>query len=110
MKHKKYSIFHYEHWYSLRNFLQDAPLTDVFRLHIENYTTEVSSYVKAGRDAFVPSVKYQVKPQSFLWFKPECSVTIAHGKYYFRLYQHDSYHHNRRLFVAAHNKCKRFLE
>lgn len=90
-------------------FFHDAFSTDIINLPIENCTNEVSSWVKAGMDAFIPSQKYQLKLQSSPWFTPGGTATITHRNHYFQLYQCDSSRHNRCLFATAHNKCKQFL-
>lgn len=91
------------------NFFLDALSTDIVNLPIENCTSGVSSWVKVGMNAFIPSRKYHLKPQSSPWFTPRCTATIAHRNHYFRLYQCDSSCHNRCLFATAHNKSKQFL-
>lgn len=54
--------------------IPDAPWIDT---PVENCATEVSFRVKAGIIAFVPSRKYQLKPQSFLWFTAARPAAIA---------------------------------
>ena len=56
------------------------------------------SWLLAGRDAFVPSRKYQVKPHSSPWFSPACAAAIAHRNHYFHLFQRVNPDENKRLF------------
>lgn len=59
--HKTYFCYQRTDWDPFLDFLYDAHCSEIFHLPIENCATEVSSWVKADIDAFMPSWKYQVK-------------------------------------------------
>ena len=105
------TLFSYENcgWDAFRDFLRDVPWDNVFELAVDNCAYEVSSWIQAGIDAFVPSRKYQVKPHSSPWFSPACAAVISHRNHYFHLYRRDPSNNNKRLFTTARNHCKRVL-
>lgn len=70
-------------WDSLHDFLRYVPWTGIFNTTNENCATQVSSWLKAGIDLFIPSRKYQVEPQSSPSFKPAYSSAIAKRNHYF---------------------------
>lgn len=85
-------------------YIQLERVQETVRTHsIENYAREVSSWVKTGIVAFVTSHKYQMEPQSSLWFTPACSSAIDHRNLVFCMYQRDHSSHNSHLFVTAQN-------
>lgn len=42
-----------------------------------------------AQKALSPNNKYQKKPNSQLWFMPECAVAMTHCKHYYHLYQRE---------------------
>lgn len=51
-----------------------------------------------------------LKPPSSPWVTPACSLTITHRNRFLQVFHHDSYDHNRSLFVSACNNCKCVLK
>lgn len=45
-------------WDSFRDFFHDVPWNDIFNHPVHKCATEVSSWVKAGIEAFVTAQKY----------------------------------------------------
>lgn len=94
---------------SIRNFLCHTPWNEIFSLSIGNCTSEMSSLLKAGIDAFVPSWNDHVKP----FFSLVRTCLFSHHNPHrslFRLYQRDISDHNRHFFVSIRNKCKRLFK
>lgn len=94
-------------WDSFRDFLRYVPWNVVFNLPVQKCASEVSSWVKAGIEAFIPARKYKVKSRLLTWFSAACSASVAHRNHFFRLYHSDISDCNRCLFVSACNECNR---
>ena len=54
--------------------------------------------------------KYQVKPQSSLWFSSTFATTIAHRNHSFHFHQQDISSESKVKFTQASNHCKKGLE
>ena len=96
-------------WDSFRDFLRDGPWNVFFSLPAEDCASKVVSWISAGRDAFIPSRRFQVKPHSSPWFSPACAAAISHRNHYFHQYRRDNSFDNKRLFTAARNRCRKVL-
>ena len=70
---------------------------------------EISSWIQAGIDAFIPCRKFQARPNSSPWFSPACAAAIAHRNHYFHTYKSQPNAENRDLLRKASNSCKRVL-
>ena len=102
------TLFSYSrgNWDAFRDFLRDAPWSDICKRNADEFALELTSWISAGIDAFIPSRKFQVKPHSSPWFSPACAAAIAHRNHFFHLYQQHPSPGNRKLFVTARNQCK----
>jgi hypothetical protein len=107
--HKTFFSFHCGQWDDFRDLLRDIPWDEVFQLPTEECAKEISSWLQAGIDAFIPSQKYHARPHSSPWFSPACEVAIAHRNQYFHLYRRCDSEVNRRLFTSARNQCRRVI-
>lgn len=83
------SSFYYQRcdWHSSPHFLLDAYSIQIIKLPIQNHATEVSSWAKSDIDPFLPSMKYQVKSQTSLWFTSVCYTSITHRNRFLRVSQ-----------------------
>ena len=97
-------------WDSFRDFLRDAPWSDVFKLDGEKCAEEVASWIKAGIDGFIPYRKFQQKPHSSPWFSPACAAAIAHRNHFYKVFQREQSTASKRRFRQAANECKRVIE
>ena len=70
---------------------------------------ELSEWISAGIEAFIPSKTYQLRPFSHPWFTPECAAAIAHRNHYFHRYQRSKSSSDLALFKKARNSCKKIL-
>lgn len=77
-------------WNSFRDFIPDVLWINTLKLPVENCAPEDSFRVKAGIIAFVSSRKYQLKPQSFLWFTPARTAAIADSNHCLCVWQRDA--------------------
>ena len=61
-------------------------------------------------NCFIPSKKFQQRPNSQPWFTPECAAAIAHRNHFFHVYQQNRDDDNAHAeFNAARNYCRRIL-
>ena len=63
-----------------------------------------------GIDVCIPYCKYQVKPQSSLWFSSTFATTIAHRNHSFHFHQQDISSESKVKLRQASNHCKKVLE
>ena len=97
-------------WDSFRDFLRDVPWPEVFKLDGEKCAVEVSSWITAGINGFIPSRKFQQKPHSTPWFSPACAAAIAHRNHFYKVFQREQSVVSKRRFRQAANECKRVIE
>ena len=97
-------------WDGLRDHLRDVPWEDIFKLGPSAAASEFCEWVQVGIDASIPHRKYQVKPQSSLWFSAACAAAIVHRNHFFRLSQREKSSDSKVKFRQASNRCKRVLE
>ena len=67
-------------------------------------------WVQVGIDAYIPHLKYQVKPHSSPWSSAACAAAIVHRNHFFHLYQQNKSSESKVKFRQASNHCKRVLE
>ena len=67
--------------------LRDVPCEDLFRLSASTAASELCEWIQVGIDVYILHRKYQVKPNSSLWFSAACAATIVHRNHFFHLYQ-----------------------
>ena len=97
------------HWDGHRNFLKVIPWEDIFKLSA-SAASEFCEWVQVGIDAYIPHIKYQVKPRSSPWISAACAAAILHRNNFFRLYQREKSSDSKVKFKQASNRCKRVLE
>ena len=97
------------HWDGLRNFLKVIPWEDIFKLSA-SAASEFCEWVQVGIDAYIPHIKYQVKPRSSPWISAACAAAILHRNNFFCLYQREKSSDSKVKFKQASNRCKRVLE
>ena len=97
------------HWDGLRNFLKVIPWEDIFKLSA-TAAREFCEWVQVGIDAYIPHIKYQVKPCSSPWISAACAAAILHRNNFYRLYQREKSSDSKVKFKQASNRCKRVLE
>ena len=69
--------------------------------------SEFCKWVQVGIDAYIPHLRYQVKPH---WFSAACAAVIVTKKSLFCLYQQNKSFESEVKFRQASNYCKRVLE
>ena len=62
----------------LRDHLRDVQWEDIFKFSASAAASEFCEWVQVGTDVYIPQCKYQVKPQSSLWFSAACAAAIVH--------------------------------
>ena len=65
-------------WDGLQDHLKDVPWGNIFKLSASAAATEFGEWVQIGTDAYIPHLKYQVKPHSCPWFSAACAAVIVH--------------------------------
>ena len=108
-KHRTLYSYEQGDWESFRDFIRDIPLDQIMSLKAEQCAREISSWIQAGIDAFIPCRKFQARPNSSPWFSPACAAAIAHRNHYFHTYKSQPNAENRDLLRKASNSCKRVL-
>ena len=105
------SVFRYAKadWDNFRSFISDIPLRDVFRKSASKIAKEISEWLTLGIAYFIPSKKYQQRPNSQPWFTPECAAAIAHRNHFFHSYHQNRCSDTKAAFRTARNHCKRIL-
>ena len=106
------TVFRYSKadWDGFRSFIADAPLSIFFKSGACKVASFLSEWIFDGMNCFIPSKKFQQKPNSQPWFTPECAAAIAHRNHFFHLYhQNRSDDDARAAFNAARNRCRRIL-
>ena len=73
-------------WNDLCDYFRDVPWEDIFKLSA-SAASEFCEWVQVGIDAYIPHLKYQVKPHSSLWFSAACGAAIVHRYHSFHSYQ-----------------------
>ena len=96
-------------WDSLCDYLRDAPWEDILKLGASAAASEFCGCLQVGIDAYIPHLKYQVKPHSSPWFSAACAAAIVHRNHFFLLYQQNK-SESKVKFRQASNRCKRVLE
>ena len=71
----------------LRDHLRDVPWEDIFKPTASAAASGFCEWVQVGIDVYIPHSKYQVKPQSSIWFSAACAAAIVHRNNFFPLYQ-----------------------
>ena len=105
------TVFRYSEadWDSLRLFIADAPISSFFKNKPTKIAQLLTEWIHAGMESFIPSKKYQQRPNSQPWFTPECAAAIAHRNHYFHLYHKDRGVETEANFKAARSHCQRIL-
>ena len=106
------TVFRYSKadWDSFRSFITDAPLPTIFKSGACKAATYISEWIIDGMNCFIPSKKFQQRPNSQPWFTPECAAAIAHRNHFFHVYQQNRDDDNAHAeFNAARNYCRRIL-
>ena len=67
--------------------MRDVSWEDIFGLGASAAAIEFCEWVQVEIYVYIPHQKYQVKPQSSLWFSAACAAAILHRNHSFRLYQ-----------------------
>ena len=96
-------------WDVLRDHLRNVLWDDIFKLSASGAASEFCEWVQVGIVVYILR-KYQVKPQSSLWFSAACAAAIVHRNHFFRLYQKYESSESKVKFRQASNRCKRVLE
>ena len=91
--------------------MRDIPWEDIFKLNASAAAvSELYEWVQNGIDVYIPRRKYQVKPDSSLWFSAACAAAIIHRNHFFRLHQQSKSSKSKGKFSQANNNlCKRVL-
>ena len=85
--HRRVYRFAKADWDSFRSFMSDIPLHSIFSEEdVSKNVSDISKWIQAGMDNFIPSKTYQQKPNSPPWFTPECAASIAHSNHFYHLY------------------------
>ena len=105
------SVFRYAKadWDGFRSFLADIPLNSIFKRGPSRIAKELSDWITVGMECFIPSKKYQQRPNSQPWFTPECASSIAHRNHFFHNYHQNRTADSKAAFRTARNHCKRVL-
>ena len=91
--------------------MTDVPWEDIFKLGASAAAREISEWVQAGIDVYIPHRKYQVKRHSCPCFSATCAAAIVHRNHIFRFYQKNKSSDSKvKLRHQASNHCKRVLE
>ncbi|CAI9734911.1 Hypothetical predicted protein [Octopus vulgaris] len=101
------SLFNYDRgdWDNLTDFLHVASWTDIFAKPSEACTGEVTAWISAGINTFIPSRKYHLKLHSSPWFSPACTAALANHNHFFPQFQRDNSAVNKQIFTNARNHC-----
>ena len=101
--HRKVFRFAKADWDGFRSFMSDMPHSSIFsKDDVSENTEDVTKWIQAGMDNFIPSKTYQQKPDSPPWFTPECAASIAHSNHFYHLYVKNPKEY-RQKFVDARN-------
>ena len=90
--------------------MADVPLSTFFNKGASQAASQITDWILAGMESFIPAKKYQLKPNSQPWFTPECATAIAHRNHFFQAYQRNRSNENHGAFRKAANHCHRVLE
>ena len=97
-------------WDSFRTFISDLPLHSMFKKDVSSIVSDLTEWLIVGIDRFIPSKKFQQKPNSQPWFSPECAAAIAHRNHFFHSYQRNRCMETKAAFRTASNHCKRVIK
>ena len=67
--------------------LIDVSWEDIFKLSASAAASEFCEWVHVGVDVYIPHRKYQVKPNSSIWFSAACEAAIVNRNHFFCSYQ-----------------------
>ena len=102
--HRKVYRFAKADWDGFRSFMSDMPQSSIFsKDDVSENVEDISKWIKAGMDNFIPSKTYQQKPDSPPWFTPECAASVAHSNHFYHLYVKNPKEY-RQKFVDARNE------
>ena len=73
------------------------------------YLCEFCERIQVGIDEYLPHRKYEVKPNSSLWFSAACVAAIVHRNNFF-CFQKGKFSESKGKFRRASNRCKKVLE
>ena len=106
------TIFRYDQaeWDNFRSFIADAPLSVFFNKGASEAASYISEWILDGMDIFIPSKKYQQRPNSQPWYTPECAAAIAHRNHFFHVFRQNRSSENEAAFKAARNCCRAVLK
>ncbi|CAI9732348.1 Hypothetical predicted protein [Octopus vulgaris] len=96
-----HALFSYDcgEWDNFLGFLRDVPWTNIFAKPAEACAGEVTTWISAGINIFIPARKYQLKPHSSPWSSP----AITHHNHFPHQFQRDNSAVNKQLFTNACN-------
>ena len=102
--HRKVYRFAKADWDGFRSFMSDMPHSSIFsKDDVSENVEDISKWIQAGMDNFIPSKTYQQKPDSPPWFTPECAASVAHSNHHYHLYVKNPKEY-RQQFVDARNE------
>ena len=89
--------------------MADAPLSYFFNQGASQAAILISDWILAGMENFIPSKKYQQRPNSQPWYTPKCAVAIARRNHVFNVYRLNRTDDNESAFKTARNNCRKVL-
>ena len=107
--HQRTFNFGQADWDGFCDFLRDVPWHFVFDKSSFEAASDFTEWVQAGTEAFIPSRKFQVQPNSPPWFNADCAAAISHRNHFYHRFQREQSDNSKVLFRRASNQCKRVI-